>query len=228
MSIDAFIKDLAAFESDNVFNPYLHICDTFDRQDAARIRRRNLRELLTAALDGGAATIWVARDLGYRGGRRTGLALTDEAHLGQLSNLFNARKIAKATKGPVVAERTATVIWQMLARIEEPVMLWNVFPFHPHETDDPMTNRCHTRSERQAAAPFLEALIDIMRPERVVAIGRDAASALENLPVPIYCARHPSYGGQTEFIEQMELLYRLKPVQPLQQHLALDRQCENA
>ena len=31
---------------------------------------------------------------------------------------------------------------------EKPVMLWNVFPFHPHEADDPMSNRCHTRSER--------------------------------------------------------------------------------
>jgi len=29
----------------------------------------------------GSNTIWMGRDLGYRGGRRTGLALTDEAHL---------------------------------------------------------------------------------------------------------------------------------------------------
>lgn len=228
MSIDAFIKDLAAFESDSVFNPYAHLCEIYDRQDAARIRRRNLRELVTSALDGGATTIWVARDLGYRGGRRTGLALTDEAHLVQLSSVFKARKIAKATKGPIVAERTATVIWQMLSRIEEPVMLWNVFPFHPHEKNDPMTNRCHTRSERQAAAPFLEALIDMIRPERIVAIGRDAASALEDLSVPVYCARHPSYGGQTEFNEQIETLYRLKPQRPRQQRLALDRQVESA
>ncbi len=222
MSISAFVRDLAAFEGARVFNPYAHVCSAHDRYDAARIRRRNLRELLKSAIDGRASTIWVARDLGYRGGRRTGLALTDEAHLHRLAAIFNADKIAKATKGPLVAERTATIIWHMLSRIQEPVMLWNVFPFHPHEADDPMTNRRHTRLERQAAAPFLDALIDMIRPKRIVAIGRDAASALEDLCVPVYRARHPSYGGQTEFIEQIEVLYDLRPEPPRQGRRALE------
>lgn len=222
MSITSFIRDLAAFEGDKVFNPYAHVCSAHDRHDAARIRRRNLSELIKSALNGGATTIWVARDLGYRGGRRTGLALTDEAHLSRLAEVFKADKIEKATKGPLVAERTATVIWQMLARIREPVMLWNVFPFHPHEAEDPMTNRCHTRAEREAAEPFLDSLIEMLKPQKAVAIGRDAAAALDGLSIPVYCARHPSYGGQSEFIEQIETLYGLKPQQPRQRHLDLE------
>jgi len=222
MTITSFIRDLAAFEGERVFNPYAQRCEKYDRFDAARIRRRNLNELMKSAIEGGASTIWVARDLGYRGGRRTGLALTDEAHLSCLAEVFEADKIQRATKGPLVAERTATVIWRMLARIDEPVMLWNVFPFHPHEAGDPMSNRCHTRAEREAAAPFLEALIEMLKPTKLVAIGRDAACALEGLPIPIYQARHPSYGGQNEFIEQIETLYGLTPEPPRQGRLDLE------
>ena len=47
-------------------------------------------------------------------------------------------------------ERTANVIWRMLMRIDEPIFLWNVFPLHPHEPDDPMSNRRHTAKERDA------------------------------------------------------------------------------
>lgn len=222
MTITSFVRDLAAFEGERVFNPYAQRCETYDRYDAPRIRRRNLKELMKSAIEGGASTIWVARDLGYRGGRRTGLALTDEAHLERLAEVFEADNIQRATKGPLVAERTATIIWRMLARIEEPVMLWNVFPFHPYEAGDPMSNRCHTRAERQAAEPFLEALIEMLKPTKLVAIGRDAASALEGLPIPIYQARHPSYGGQSEFIEQIETLYGLKPERPRQQRQDFD------
>lgn len=228
MSVRSFIRELAAYEGERVFNPYAHTCNLFDRYDAARIRRRNLREMIDSALDGNATTIWVARDLGYRGGRRTGLALTDEAHLTRVAEMFNAERIEKATKGPHMAERTATVIWQMLARIEEPVMLWNVFPFHPHEADDPMTNRCHTRAEREAAAPFLQSLIELLNPEKVVAIGRDAAHALEGLSIPVSYARHPSYGGQNEFIAQMEALYGLRTKQQPQRKLGLAAQPQHA
>jgi len=222
MTITSFVRELAAFESERVFNPYSQRCEIYDRHDAARIRRRNLKELMKSAIEGGASTIWVARDLGYRGGRRTGLALTDEAHLGSLAEVFEADKIQRATKGPLVAERTATIIWRMLARIEEPVMLWNVFPFHPHDLGDPMSNRCHTRAEREAAEPFLEALIEMLKPTKLVAIGRDAASALEGSSIPIYQARHPSYGGQSEFIDQIETLYGLKPERPRQRRLGLE------
>jgi hypothetical protein len=48
-----------------------------------------------------------------------------------------------------VAERTSTVVWDMLARIGERVLLWNAFPLHPHEPGNPLSNRVHTRAERE-------------------------------------------------------------------------------
>jgi hypothetical protein len=153
--------------------------------------------------------VWIARDLGYRGGRRTGLALTDEWHLDAHANLFGALPLARATKGPLVGERTAKIIWQVLKDVDRPVFLWNVFPLHPHERGDPMSNRCHTRFERQACRPLLTWLLDTLRPKTVVAIGRDAQLALADLDVDSEKVRHPSYGGQSEFIAGVDELYGL-------------------
>jgi len=201
----------------DVFNPYRDCCPVHDRADAARIRRRNLTQCLEAAIEARVDTMWIARDLGYRGGRRTGVPLTDEVHLATASELFGGIDLQRATKGPVVAERTAAVVWDLLKRIGEPVVLWNVFPLHPHEKNEPLTNRGHTRTERAATWPLLEALFSMIAPRRIVAIGRDAANALDGLDIPVSLVRHPSYGGQTEFVAGMCEVYGIeKRVDPAQ------------
>lgn len=207
MTPKTFVSALAAADLPSVFNPWRDRCELHDRRDAAARRRSNLERVLSAALDVQVETIWVARDLGYRGGRRTGVPLTDEIHLTQASALMGGIALERATDGPAVAERTAAIVWQVLNRIGKPVMLWNVFPFHPHEAGDPMSNRCHTRAEREATWPLLQSLMAMIQPERIVAIGRDAHMALEGLDIPITAIRHPSYGGQREFIDGMFDLY---------------------
>jgi uracil-DNA glycosylase len=207
MTPKSFISTLAATDLPSVFNPWRDRCALHDRRDAAARRRDNLERMLVAALDTRVETIWIARDLGYRGGRRTGVPLTDEVHLNNAAALMGGIELERATQGPVVAERTAAIVWRVLEQIGQPVMLWNVFPFHPHDADDPLSNRCHTRSEREATWPLLQALIAMIRPRRIVAIGRDAHMALGELGIPTTAVRHPSYGGQREFIEGMFALY---------------------
>jgi uracil-DNA glycosylase len=195
-----------------VFNPYSDHCDLYDHPSAAKVRRKNLENFLEAGLAMKVDTIWVARDLGYRGGRRTGVPLTDEVHLDLVGQLFGGIELKRATHGPVVAERTAAVVWKVLARIGEPAILWNVFPFHPHEPHDPFSNRCHTANERLLALPLLEGIIAMFQPKRLVAIGRDAHLALRDLDTKVVAVRHPSYGGQSEFMESLHKLYGVKPV----------------
>jgi uracil-DNA glycosylase len=202
-----FVDALAQVRLPHVFNPYADCCELHDRADAARRRKNNLELFLHAALDTKVNTIWIARDLGYRGGRRTGVPLTDEVHLDLVGRLLGGIKLKRATRGPVVAERTAAVVWKVLLRIDRPVVLWNVFPFHPHEPDDPFSNRCHTPAEREIALPVLETLIEMFEPERLVAIGRDAKLALKDIDIPVTTVRHPSYGGQSEFVAALYELY---------------------
>lgn len=206
-----FVQRLADLEFDCVFNPYAEACAMHDTPNAAAIRRRNLTLVLDAALTHGVESFWIARDLGYRGGRRTGLALTDEMHLTAHADLVGALPLKRATRGPAVSERTATVIWQALVDIKRPVFLWNIFPLHPHDRGDPLSNRCHTRAEREACSPLLFSLLDILQPRSVIAIGRDAQLALATLDVHAHQVRHPSYGGQTEFLDGIYKHYGVMP-----------------
>jgi hypothetical protein len=155
--------------------------------------------------------LWIGRDLGYRGGRRTGLALTDDVHLSVHATRWNI-KVERATSGSMVGERTAAVIWTVLSQVPAPIFLWNVFPFHSHEAGDPFTNRAHTRRERATGEEFLAELIVMLEPRRLVTIGNDAAQAAKRFAgrVEVIQVRHPSYGGQRDFIRQIGSLYDLK------------------
>ncbi len=209
MTPSEFVVSLEKMDLPSVFNPWSDQCAVHDKENASATRRENLRLTIEAAIGNGAETMWVARDLGYRGGRRTGIPLTDDVHLDKASTLLGGINLKRATIGPVVAERTAAVIWRVLSTIDQPVMLWNVFPFHPHQEDDAFSNRCHTKNERDATWSVLEALIDLIKPLRIVTIGRDASIALEALGAEICPVRHPSYGGQREFIEGINAIYQI-------------------
>ena len=203
----SFVKTLSRIRLDGVFNPYSERCGLCDRADADRRRRTNLRTLLDAAIRMRVDSLWVARDLGYRGGRRTGLPLTDEEHLPALSRAYGGLPLRRATKGLPVAERTAAVIWKMLTQVDQPVFLWNVFPLHPFEPGRPLSNRRHTRTERQTCQDLFFALLDALQPRRIVAIGKDAHGTLDEFGLDHHSVRHPSYGGQAAFAEGVSRLY---------------------
>jgi uracil-DNA glycosylase len=206
-----FVNALQEAKFEHVFNPYADKCEVHDLSDAPELRAMALLNMLKAAVGAEIDALWIGRDLGYRGGRRTGLALTDDVHLGAHATRWNLC-VERATTGSFIAERTAAVIWTMLSQVTAPIFLWNVFPFHPHEAADSFTNRAHTRRERDAGEEFLAELIMMLRPRRLVAIGNDAAQAAERCSerVEVIHVRHPSYGGQSDFIRQIRSLYDLK------------------
>src|SRR3984957_1877604 len=175
-----FVNSIQELKFENVFNPYADRCSVHDVSDAPHRRAQALLELLEAAVETEVDAFWIGRDLGYRGGRRTGLALTEDVHLAVPARGWNV-VIERATTGSWVAERTAAVIWSMLALVPAAVFLWNVFPFHPHEPGDPFSNRSHRPHERAVGEEVLAQLILMLRPRRLVAIGNDAAKTAHRL-----------------------------------------------
>jgi uracil-DNA glycosylase len=209
--IHPFVEQVAAAQFAHCFNPYSDRCAVHDLDDAPIERAKTLSRLVERAKSCDVDAIWIGRDLGYRGGRRTGLALTDDVHIGQ--HLARWGLTAKRpTVGEAISERTAAVIWQILGQMDSNVFLWNVFPLHPHEPENPFSNRQHNAIERRFGEEVLATLIELLRPKRIVCIGNDAYNALGRIhnSMPTVAVRHPSYGGQTQFIAQISALYRLK------------------
>jgi hypothetical protein len=212
MNANSVLKLLKAIQLENVFNPYTDTCPDHDVVGAPKIRQKNLMAYMEA-MQGQVESMWFGRDLGYLGGRRTGLALTDEGHLDKLASKYSAEGIKKATRGPAVRERTATTTWSLIDLIESPPFLWNIFPFHPHAQGDAASNRCHTKNEYLVSIRITDALLSWGCPSRLIAIGNDAKNGLTRLKLECYQVRHPSYGGTSEFISKMSDLYSLpRPV----------------
>ena len=210
MNPDEIIEKLKDLKFEDTFNPYSDRCSVCDCEDAADLRCDSLRTILEAATKSEVDSLWIGRDLGYRGGRRTGLAFTDDVHLAAHGKRWDV-EINRPTKDEAVAERTATSIWTALSRINVSIFLWNVFPLHPYESGDEFTNRAHNADEREVGKDLLKELIEMLEPSRLVAIGNDAKRIADQLgsDQPIEKVRHPSYGGQREFFEQIVNLYDL-------------------
>ena len=109
-----FVNSIQQLKFENVFNPYSDRCEVHDLDDAPARRAKTLLDMLEAAANTEIDALWIGRDLGYRGGRRTGLALTDDVHLSIHATRWKV-SVERATAGSMVAERTAAVIWSMLA-----------------------------------------------------------------------------------------------------------------
>ncbi len=207
-----YVEALCSLDLENTFNPYSNRCAVHDLENAPRCRVHILQSILDAATEQEVDALWIGRDLGYRGGRRTGLALTDDVHIHAHTGRWGL-SMERPTKGEAVTERTATIIWRVLSRIESSVFLWNVFPLHPHKPDNPFSNRPHNSGECKIGEEFLHLLIRLLKPNRLIAIGNDATRTALRLydRNKVFQARHPGYGGQTRFLAQMRELYNAEP-----------------
>jgi uracil-DNA glycosylase family 4 len=157
-----------------------HIGSTYNQYADSELRRQRLRAYLDAR--GDAGTILVGEAAGYRGARVSGIAFTSERQL--------------TGSGP--AEASATIVHRVLRELglEDDILLWNVVPTHPGTV---ASNRAPTRSEIEAARPFLTELV---HGRRVVAVGRVAAAALDAPYV-----RHPARGGAAAFADGLRRMF---------------------
>ena len=99
-------------------------------------------------------------------------------------------------------EPTDTVVWSAI--IEQGIdpydaLLWNIFPFHPHKADEPLTNRTPTESEQQLGWEYTKRLLalhtELGGPKPLVlAVGQKSADTMGRFGLSAIGLRHPANG----------------------------------
>lgn len=222
MTIEDFIHSLQTYTSPAVCNPWRDYDRTCDLgPQAPEIRRHQLQEYLAQRI-GQARYLFVAEAAGYQGCRFTGIAITCErmllgahkqvtsamvlGHTGQRTSRPDSPYMtSRPQREQGMNEPTDTYVWGAIldnGLNPRDVLLWNIFPFHPHK-DSPFSNRTPTDEELSAGLAYTRQLLALCQhPLRIGAIGRKAAETLQAAGIPAVATRHPANGGAGLFRKQ--------------------------
>lgn len=143
--LSGLLKELSQRKSlDSVFNQYqdIHILS-------------NLKAYLTYLLRHNPSILLIGEAPGYKGCRLTGIPFTSgEVIKTSEHNIFKI--IGSEIFLPqVISETTATILWEFLGITKSVPILWNAFPFHPHQRGTPESNRKPSNSEIKEEVKFI-------------------------------------------------------------------------
>lgn len=219
---ERFIESLRQAPTGNIFNPWWQPDEIHDDySNSAEIRRHQLKAYLRERW-GKCRYLLVGEALGYQGGHFSGIAMTSERMLlGHLTakgihpdHIFTGMEPSRTSRADIrkdgFTEPTATIVWgHLLGAGIDPYTftIWNALPWHPYHADKGMlSNRTPTDSEFAAGLKCLERLLELMQPEKIVAVGKKASAQLEKLQIKFHEVRHPANGGAGKFREQFSAL----------------------
>jgi len=187
-----------------LFNQYRDRRSSVDLVEATAIRQQNLfnyflsfSKIPPVLLLGEAPGPW--------GCRFSGIPFTGERQLlarelpfsGQQSSRGLPRiKVRKAT--PYISN-SARVFWSTMLPYYPRFIVWNCVPIHPHRIGNILSVRTPTSKEVVQYSHILLKMLSILKPDKVVAVGRKAQYSLAYLGVTCSYVRHPSQGGTPKF-----------------------------
>lgn len=234
-AIDEWIAKLAKYKGENVYNPWSDYDSGYDlAPEAYKVRQEHLKQYLMPRL-GKCRHIICAEAIGYQGGRFTGIAITCERMLlgnhkiVNVEDIFlpeyipndlkelrtsnpNSPNITKRTQKELgFNEPTDTVVWGAIKEHNiDPFscLLWNIFPFHPHKKDNPLSNRTPSLEELEIGWSFAKDLIKLNGECKILAVGQKAATTLTNFGCEVETLRHPANGGATKYKEQFAAIMK--------------------
>jgi hypothetical protein len=203
-SFARFFRLLRADCGSNVFNPWT---ERDEHNDGALNGPAARRERLRAHLRVRPSQILIGEAAGYQGCRVTGIAFTSERLVmaGTVPRIVS-RGLRLSTRHIPWSEPSATTVWSTLHTlgIARNTILWNAFPWHPHKSSSPQSNRTPTRSERLLGLIVLDLLLDMSPQATVFAVGRHAESVLQEVGRAAIPLRHPSMGGAVLFRQGLQ------------------------
>lgn len=191
-------------KGDSLFNQYNNKNLEIDFSNADEIRRENLRNYLRS-FPKRPSVIVIGEAPGWRGCRFSGVPFTSEFQLCDGNLTFEGNQ--SNNHHLPYKETTATIFWKHMQNHHPKFFAWNCIPFHPHKSDNLLSNRTPTNREIVAHSTLLSELVSLMKPSKIVAVGRSAERALNKLDISSTYVRHPSRGGAYEFITGMKRIF---------------------
>jgi hypothetical protein len=195
---------LASLKDGPLFNQYNDKNLEIDLLDADEIRQENLRIYLRSFSER-PSVIVIGEAPGWRGCRFSGVPFTSEFQLcdGDLPFIGNQ---SSASETPY-KENTATIFWKLMGNYHPQFFAWNCIPFHPHKSDNLLSNRTPTTGEIITYLALLSEIVSLLQPSQIVAVGKSAERALRKIDMPATYVRHPSHGGAIEFRAGMKKVF---------------------
>ena len=194
--LDRQVFDLPSLP--RAFNLYRDRNEDLDVPDAAAVRRANLWNYF-ACYEQLPPVFILAEAPGPWGCRFSGVPIVSESQL--LNPTFPILGSRTSKGGDPRSEYSANIYWRVLQPFFPHFFTWNAFPLHPHADDEPMSIRTPGLREITDFLPVLSALLEVLKPKKVVAVGRRAEYALARVDHPALYVRHPSQGGARKFEE---------------------------
>lgn len=198
--------------TEELFNPYRDRRNDIDQPDAPQIRRANLRSYLACYTERPPLFL-LAEAPGPWGCRFSGVPLVSESQLADEAFPIDGRPTSR--EDTPHREYSASIYWRVLQPVFPHFFTWNSVPLHPHPPGEPLSIRNPRRREVARFEGVLRALLDLLRPERVLAVGRKAERALQEVDATCTYVRHPSQGGAKKFeagVRAILVEYGLQPV----------------
>lgn len=187
-----------------LFNPYCDHDPRFDQPDAVALRRDNLRRYL-ASYEAPPPVFLLAEAPGPWGCRFSGVPLTSESQLVDPAFPLTGRPSSLAEEP--YQEYSARIYWRALQPHFPRFFTWNTVPFHPFKPEKPLSIRTPRQGEVNAFADLLQAMLAVLAPSCILAIGRKAEGALARIGVEAQYVRHPSQGGAVLFAEGVKAVF---------------------
>lgn len=182
------------------FNQYRDRNEDLDVPDAAAVRRANFWNYLSCYEELPPVFI-LAEAPGPWGCRFSGVPIVSESQLLNPSFPILGNRTSKREKP--TEEYSANIYWRVLQPFFPHFFTWNSFPYHPHTEVDPLSIRTPGLREIAEFDGVLKVMLEVLKPKRVVAVGRRAEYALSRVGQPTFYVRHPSQGGARKFEESI-------------------------
>jgi uracil-DNA glycosylase len=196
--IESFVRSLKTYPSSLDVNNFY---------ESALFRRQNLKRYLLQMASLAPHTLLVGEAPGYNGCAQTGIPFSSEKLLREgvaAGRVFGRENGYRVNDKNVIHEQTAQTIWEFFESYEPLPLFWNAFAFHPHEANNPNSNRKPRVGEIESTLIYLTRLIDLYNIQTVIAVGNSADLALQRCKIEHFKVRHPSYGGKKIFISTLQ------------------------